>query len=67
MRQAVPALIDALADADLEVRGGAVWSLGNLGDPRAIVALLPLLNDRELLIARLADDALSKLGYAPTT
>jgi HEAT repeat protein len=63
--QSVPALIDALEDHDLEVRGGAVWALGNMGSIRAVAALLPLLDDPEPVIARLADDALYKLGYAP--
>jgi HEAT repeat protein len=63
--QSVPALIDALEDHDLEVRGGAVWALGNVGSSRAVSALLPLLDDAEPVIARLADDALYKLGYAP--
>jgi HEAT repeat protein len=64
--QALPALLDALQDHDFEVRGGAAWALGNLGDTQAIQALLPLLHDREPAVAQLADDALYKLGYAPT-
>jgi HEAT repeat protein len=63
--QSVPALIDALEDHDLEVRGGAVWALGNIGNSRAVAALVPLLDDPEPVIARLASDALHKLGYAP--
>jgi HEAT repeat protein len=63
--QSVPALFDALEDHDLEVRGGAIWALGNMGSSRAVAALLPLLDDPEPVIARLADDALYKLGYAP--
>ncbi len=38
-QSAVPALIDALQDADLLVRGAAAWALGQLGGDRALAAL----------------------------
>jgi PBS lyase HEAT-like repeat. len=36
---AVDPLIETLEDEDWRVRGAAAWSLGNLGDEKAIPAL----------------------------
>jgi len=43
-RQAVPVLLEALADDDAETRIYAIWSLGSLGDERAVAPLLELAN-----------------------
>ena len=58
---AVPALIEALADANASVRLAAVQSLGSLEDPRAIAALAKALKEdsdprvREAAASALAD------------
>lgn len=44
---AVPALIQALKDADVEVRRAAANSLSNLDDPRAVPALIDALRDSD--------------------
>ncbi|MEO8138072.1 MAG: M56 family metallopeptidase [Gemmatimonadota bacterium] len=44
---AVPALIAALKDGDVEVRRAAVQSLSNLDDPRAIPAFIEALHDAD--------------------
>ena len=44
---AVPALIAALKDGDVEVRRAAVQSLSNLDDPRAIPAFIEALHDSD--------------------
>ena len=44
---AVPALIVALKDADVEVRRAAANSLSNLDDPRAVPALIDALRDSD--------------------
>jgi HEAT repeat protein len=42
---AVPGLISALSDPDGNVRRGAAWALGEIGDPRAVPYLIDLLED----------------------
>lgn len=46
-KEAVPGLVSALQDWDGPTRRGAAWVLGELGDVRAIPALITLLNDVE--------------------
>src|SRR5260370_5736253 len=46
-KQAVPALIEALADPDEDVRGEAIDALGHIGDPAAGPALLALYHEEE--------------------
>lgn len=41
----VPALVETLGDHDLEVRQAAVAALSNMGDPRAVQALMRILRD----------------------
>ena len=57
---AVPALIAALKDADLEVRRAAVQSLSNLEDPRAIPALIEALRDSDAEVRAGAANALGQ-------
>ncbi len=42
---AVPPLLSALDDPDGNVRRGAVWTLGQIGDPRAVPFLISMLED----------------------
>jgi HEAT repeat protein len=62
--RAVPPLIDALQDPHMTLRGrsGAAEALGGIGDARAVEALLPLLDDREISVRRAAAQALGRLG-----
>jgi HEAT repeat protein len=64
-RIAGPAMLAALADPDLKVKGFAASGLGDFGDPAAIEPLLDLFqrlpDNREETKARVAD-ALGKLG-----
>jgi HEAT repeat protein len=46
------------------VRRGAAWALGEIGDPRAVEPLLPLLEDRKKDVRVAAADALGKLHDA---
>ncbi|MBM3947243.1 MAG: HEAT repeat domain-containing protein [SAR202 cluster bacterium] len=64
--RALPYLFQALNDADGGVRSLAVWSLGEIGDHRAIPQLVPLLgveqqaNPQPLVLS--VAEALTKLG-----
>ncbi|HOD85308.1 MAG TPA: HEAT repeat domain-containing protein, partial [Methanoculleus sp.] len=40
---------------------GAAWSLGEIGDPRAVEPILPLLADKKKDVRTAAADALGKL------
>ncbi len=42
---AVPGLVSALGDPDGNVRRGVVWTLGQIGDPRAVPYLIEMLAD----------------------
>jgi HEAT repeat protein len=44
-RDAVPELLNALVDDDVNVRGRAIEALGRIGDPSAVLRLIPLLED----------------------
>jgi HEAT repeat protein/beta-lactamase regulating signal transducer with metallopeptidase domain len=55
---AVPALITALKDGDVEVRRAAAQSLANLGDPRAIAGLIDALRDSDAEVRATAASAL---------
>ncbi len=57
-------LIDALQDPDDEICLGAIWSLGQLGNPRAMPALEQLINDVSENVARASREALIKLENA---
>jgi len=57
---AVPALIAALKDGDVEVRRAAVRSLSNLDDPRAIPAFIEALRDADSEVRVCAANALGQ-------
>lgn len=59
---AVPALIVALKDTDVEVRRVAVQSLSNFNDPRAVPGLLGALKDSDAEVRIGAALALGNLG-----
>ncbi len=61
-RAAVPALIDALYDEDIDVRFAAAEALGLLADARAIVDLIYLLDNADIPLAMMAALALHKIG-----
>jgi hypothetical protein len=60
-RPAVPGLVEALSSPRSELRSGAAWALGDIGDPAAVPALIALLSDREPDVAGAAATALGKL------
>ena len=57
---AVPALIAALKDGDVEVRRAAAQSLSNLEDPRAIPAFIEALKDSDAEVRTCAASALGE-------
>ncbi len=57
---AVPALMAALKDGDVEVRRAAVQSLSNLDDPRAIPAFIDALRDADAEVRACAASALGQ-------
>lgn len=57
---AVPALIGALKDGDVEVRRAAAQSLANLEDPRSIPALVDALRDSDAEVRAAAASALGQ-------
>lgn len=54
-------LIDALQDPSDEVCLGAIWSLGQIGNPHATPAIAELVNDPSENVARAAREAMLKL------
>lgn len=58
---AVPALIGALKDPDVEVRRAAAASLANLEDPRAVPALIAALGDSDIEVRGAAASGLAAL------
>jgi HEAT repeat protein len=60
--RATHALLSAAADPDPEVRTAALHALGERRAPEAVTPLLFSLGDRSLYIARIAADALIRIG-----
>ncbi len=58
---AVPALIDALKDRDVDVRRAAAQALANLEDPRAVPGLIAALGDADAQVRGYAAMALGSL------
>lgn len=61
----VDPLIGALADENAYARGEAARALGEIGDPRAAPALVPLLHDKYPAVRLSAASALGRLGWRP--
>jgi hypothetical protein len=59
---AVPALLHALADADVRVRQAAVWAVGQVGSPAALTSLVRLLGDPSLTVAHRVQEVLAERG-----
>jgi HEAT repeat protein len=59
----VDPLIAVLQDEDLKVRGFAAAALGEIGEKRAIKALIPLQQDGEDMVRQASAEALKKLGW----
>ena len=59
---AVPALIDALADTSPFIRSEVVESLGKIGSPAAVPALIAAVSDETETVRSLAAGALGKIG-----
>lgn len=58
---AVPHLILAIQDTDLDVRKAAINSLGKIGDRTALEPLQPLLNDEQQVVRVLAKLAIAQI------
>lgn len=74
--ETMPALVRALQDPDARVRQAAVWAIGQVGIPASLGGLVPLLGDRNLVLAHRAQEVLAERGgeiadsilqYAETT
>ncbi len=61
-RNVVPLLLVPLLRADASGRWRAAYVLGERKEPRAVSVLARALRDDEVLVARTAADALSKIG-----
>jgi HEAT repeat protein len=60
--EALPALTKALDDPDVRVRQATVWALGQAGGPDTLAALVPVLGDSEVTVARRAQEVLAERG-----
>ena len=57
----VPALIEATEDEDWQVRLGAAWALGEIGDLRAVDSLRRLVKDPSEIVRKAAIKAFYKI------
>jgi HEAT repeat protein len=62
MREAVDPLIAALAVADDDMRQDIAASLGDIGDPRAVPGLIPLLDPQSFPTDEWVAEALERIG-----
>lgn len=60
-------LIDALATEDADVRQYASWALGEIGDARAVGALVSMLMDKSPVVRKRTAKALGKIGDSRAT
>jgi HEAT repeat protein len=61
--EALPALTKALDDPDVRVREATVWALGQSGGPDTLAALVRLLGDSSVTVARRAQEVLAERGH----
>jgi HEAT repeat protein len=61
--EALPALTEALDDPDVRVREATVWALGQSGGPATLAALVRLLGDSSVTVARRAQEVLAERGH----
>jgi HEAT repeat protein len=61
--EALPALTKALDDPDVRVRQATVWALGQSGGPDTLAALVRLLGDSSITVARRAQEVLAERGH----
>ncbi len=64
--EAVPWLIERLADSSADARSRAAHALGAIADPRAVPCLLQALEDTEWPVRAMAVKALGRIGEART-
>jgi HEAT repeat protein len=60
--EALPALTKALDDPDVRVRQTSVWALGQAGGPETLTALIRVLGDSSVTVARRAQEVLAERG-----
>jgi bilin biosynthesis protein len=61
-KDAVPSLMKAAADEDLEIRRRVAKILGDIKDPRAVQCLLLTLDDKDRNVRMLAASSLAEIG-----
>lgn len=64
---AVPALLTAIDHEEKEVREMTAWTLGRIGDPRALDSLVACLHDTSSKVRRAAVCALGRIGHKNST
>ncbi|HSV98185.1 MAG TPA: HEAT repeat domain-containing protein [Spirochaetota bacterium] len=56
-------LVASLKDGNASVRSHAAWSLGRMGDARAVDPLVGLVNDKDPEVRKEVAEALKRLGW----